>query len=190
MDNLITKLYKANKTVFNMKDLALLWKEKNQDNLKSKIAYYVKQGKLIRLKQGVFAIDKNYNPKELAVSIYSPAYISFETVLREQGLIFQHYDSLFVASKWPRTIKAGKHKIIFRKIKDIALYNPAGVINKGNYSIASRERAFLDTIYLFPDYYFDNLDSINWSKCLKIVSIYNNKQLVIRLNKYKKDYAK
>lgn len=103
MDNLITKLYQSQKTVLTNKDLALIWQETNQDNLKAKIAYYVKQNALVRLTRGVFAKDKNYNPKELATSIYTPSYISFETVLREAGIIFQHYDTIFVAGPWPKT---------------------------------------------------------------------------------------
>ncbi|MCG2695787.1 hypothetical protein L6248_02550 [Candidatus Parcubacteria bacterium] len=39
---------------------------KNKNNLKSKIAYYVKKGMLLRLRRGVFAKDEKYNPKELA----------------------------------------------------------------------------------------------------------------------------
>ena len=58
------------------------------------------------------------------------------------------------------------------------------IILKDNYSIATVERAFLDMIYLFPDYYFDNLDLIDFEKCNKIVHIYNNKELIKRLKKY------
>ncbi|OHA15786.1 MAG: hypothetical protein A3A10_00100 [Candidatus Tagabacteria bacterium RIFCSPLOWO2_01_FULL_42_9] len=78
-------------------------------------------------------------------------------------------------------------KISFRKIKDAALFNPLGIINKNNYSIASRERAFLDTVYLFPQYYFDNLYSIDWQRCFEIAEIYQNKKLIERLKKYQKN---
>ena len=98
MDNLVAKLYQTPKTILTNKDLSLIWEETNPDNLKAKTAYYVKQGTLIRLTRGVFAKDKNYNIKELAASIYTPSYISFETALREAGVIFQHYDTIFVAS--------------------------------------------------------------------------------------------
>ncbi len=189
MDSLIAKLYQSLKTILTTKDLALLWEETNPINLKSKISYYTKQGALIRLTRGVFAKDKNYLPRELATSIYTPSYISFETALREAGVIFQHYDTIFVVSKWPKTITIDKYTFTFRKLKDIVLYNLTGIINKDNYSIASPERAFLDMIYLFPNYYFDNLKPINWEKCFKIVKIYNNKQLIKRLNKYYKNYA-
>ncbi|MBI5554713.1 MAG: hypothetical protein HY920_02520 [Elusimicrobia bacterium] len=190
MDNLIAKLYQSPKTILNTKDLALLWEETNSSNLKSKIGYYVKQGALTRLTRGVFAKDKNYNSKELATSIYTPSYVSFETVLREAGIIFQHYDTIFVASHWPLTKKIDKYTITFRKLKDSLLYNPTGIKNENSYSIATPERAFLDTNYLFPKYYFDNLNPINWEECLELVKIYDNQQLIKRLRKYQKTYVK
>ena len=187
MDSLIAKLYQSNKTILTSKDLALVWEENDQVKLKDKISYYVRQGALIRLTRGVFAKDKNYNSKELATSLYTPSYISFETVLREAGVIFQHYDTIFAVAKWPKTITVDKYTITFRKLKDAVLFNSTGVINKDNYSIATPERAFLDMIYLSPNYYFDNLKFIDWAKCDELVKIYNNKQLVKRLNKYKKN---
>lgn len=189
MDNSSLKLYKTSKTILTSKDLALIWRQENSDNLKSKIAYYVKQGILIRLTRGIFAKSEEYDPRELANSIYIPSYISFETVLREAGVIFQHYDTIFVASKWPKVITIDKYSFTFRKLKEAVLYNNLGIINKGVYSVATPERAFLDMIYLFSDYHFDNLDLIDWGACDKLVNIYNNKQLIKRFNRYKKQYA-
>src|SRR3990167_8825409 len=188
-DNLIAKRYESPKTILTTKDIALIWEETNRINLTSKIKYYAKEGSLIRLTRGVFAKDKNYNLKELATSIYTPSYISFETVLREAGVIFQHYDTIFVVSKWPKTMTIDKYTFTFRKLKDAILFNSTGVVSKNNYSVATTERAFLDMIYLFPNYYFDNLRSINWEKCDELVKIYNNKQLIKRLNKYRKNYV-
>jgi len=190
MDNLIAKLYQSTKTILTIKDLALLWEETKPCNLKSKIGYYVKQGALIRLTRGVFAKDKNYNPKELATSIYTPSYISFETVLREAGIIFQHYDTIFAVAKWPKTMTMDKYAFTFRKLKDVVLFNSTGIASDNNYSAATPERAFLDMIYLFPNYYFDNLKPINWEKCDQMVKIYDNRQLIKRLNKYRKNYQK
>jgi len=189
MDNLIVKVHQSPKTIFTNKDLALIWQENNKNNLKEKISYYAKRGSLIRLTRGIFAKDKNYNVRELATSIYTPSYISFETALRDKGLIFQHYDRIFLAGPWTKKIIINKQSFVFRKLKDSVLYNPSDISNKDNYSIASAERAFLDTIYLFPDYYFDNLRAVNWEKCFELVKIYNNKQLAKRLNKYYKNYA-
>jgi hypothetical protein len=190
MDNLIAKLYQSPKTVFTNKDMALIWQETDKNNLKSKTAYYAKKGDLIKLTRGVFAKDKNYNLKELAASLYFPSYISFETVLREAGIIFQYYESIFVAGPWPKTIKINNNIFTFRKLKDEILYNPSGVVMKNNYCFASPERAFLDMIYLFPDYYFDNLSGLDWEKCFELVKIYKNKQLLKRLDNYYKNYAK
>jgi predicted transcriptional regulator of viral defense system len=189
MDSLIAKLYQSSKTILTNKDLALIWQENDKNNLNAKTAYYVKQKGLIRLTRGVFAKNRSYNPKELATSIYAPSYISFETVLREAGIIFQHYATIFVASKWPKTMTIDKYTFTFRKLKDVVLFNSAGIVSKGNYSVATPERAFLDMIYLFPSYYFDNLKSINWEKCDEMAKIYNNKQLIKRLNKYRKNYV-
>jgi len=187
MDNLLVKLYQSPKTILTAKEIALLWREKNKNNLKSKIAYYVKSGNLKRIKKGVFAKEEKYDLKELAVSIYIPAYISFETVLREEGIIFQHHNAVFVASYLSRKIKCQRNKFIYRKLKDEVLFNRNGVVDKKNYSIAIKERAFLDMIYLFNDYYFDNLSNLNWKKCFQLAEIYDNKQMFKRLEKYYQD---
>ncbi|MFA5000468.1 MAG: hypothetical protein WC545_03860 [Patescibacteria group bacterium] len=189
MDNLTAKLYQSPKTVLTIKDLALIWRENNSDNLKAKVSYYVKQGVLIRLTRGVFVKDREYNPKELATSLYTPSYISFETALRQAGMIFQYYETIFVASKWPKNLEIDGHKIAFRKLKDEVLFNPSGVISKDNYNLATPERAFLDMIYIAPNYYFDNLGPLDWEKCARLVKIYNNKQLIKRVDEYHKIYA-
>lgn len=190
ISNLIAKLHQSSKTIFTNKDLALLWEETDKGKLNSKIAYYVKQKALVCLTRGVFAKTKEYDINELATSIYIPSYISFETVLREAGIIFQHYDAIFISSKCSKTIVVDDHAFVFRKLKDFVLYNSAGVLNNGNYSVASKERAFLDMIYLFPNCYFDNLQPINFQECFELVKIYGNKQLIKRLNKYYKNHAK
>jgi hypothetical protein len=190
MSNLVAKLYQSPKTILTNKDLALFWQESDKSKLNAKISYYVKRKIIISLTRGVFAKNKQYDPKELATSIYAPSYISFETVLRESGIVFQHYDTIFVASLWSKTMTIDGRAFTFRKLKDTVLYNPTGINLKENYSIATPERAFLDMIYLFPNYYFDNLQPINFQNCFELVKIYDNQQLIKRLNKYYKNYVK
>ncbi|MDP3995955.1 MAG: hypothetical protein Q8P74_01775, partial [bacterium] len=84
------------------------------------------------------------------------------------------------------TKKIDGNTIIFRKLKDSVLYNALGVKGEKNYSIATPERAFLDTIYLSPKFYFDNLRSINWEMCFEMAKIYENKQLIKRVAQYQK----
>jgi hypothetical protein len=190
MDSLVSKLYKSKKTILTVKDLALIWQISNEESLYSKTSYYVKQKALIRLTRGVFAKDAHYDSKELATSLYVPCYISFETVLREAGVIFQHYDTIFVASSYAFSKKIDKYSFTFRKLKDSVLFSPVGIKNVGNYSVATTERAFLDMIYLFPNYYFDNLRPINWEKCEEILKIYHNIELTKRFNQYRKLHVK
>ena len=184
MENLITQLYKSRKTIFTSQDIALISGESNQDHLKAKISYYVQKKSLLRLTRGVFALDKDYDIKELATSLYKPSYISFETVLRETGVIFQHYETVFMAGPLTKTVTLGKHTFTFRKLKNEVLYHPAGIIQQMNYAIATPERAFLDMIYLYKEYYFDNLRPLNWKRCFELVKIYKNQELVKRLHNY------
>lgn len=188
-DNLLVKLYQSPKTVFTIKDIALLWTENDYNNLRAKVAYYAKNGGLIRLRNGIYAKDKNYNVRELATSLMTPSYISFETALRDGGVIFQHYDSIFATGSRSREIKCDGRTFIYRQLRKEILYNPMGIVNDKGIAIASKERAFLDTIYLFKEYHFDNLSSMNWETCFELANIYKNKELIKRLKRYQKQYA-
>jgi len=59
-----------------------------------------------------------------------------------------------------------------------------------NYAIAIPERAFLDTLYLYKKYHFDNLSPINWKKVFEILPIYQNKALEKRIKKYHQEFKK
>ncbi len=185
-DTDILKLYKSGSTVLTFKDISLIWKGTNRDLVKRRVNYYVKTGKLYPIRRGVYAKDKNYNNFELAEKIYTPSYISLETVLLLEGIIFQHYSSIYVVSYLSREIKCDKKKIIYKKIKNEILMNPKGLLKKENYYIASKERAVLDTLYLYKNYHFDNLRKINWELCYEIAPIYKNKELIKKLEIYRK----
>jgi hypothetical protein len=189
MDGFLLKIYSAKQTVFTSVEIALLTGEKSADNLKAKLSYYVKCGDLVRLRRGLFARNKEYDTKECAVRIYTPAYISLETVLAEEGVTFQYYSSIFAISYLSRDIAFAQSKISYKKIKEEILLNQKGLINKGTYFQATKERAFLDRLYLSGDHYFDNLRSIDWEACFDMVPIYGRKSLAKRLNQYYKDYA-
>lgn len=183
----ITTILRAPSTIFTFKELALLLGMTNPAALQDKIHYYVKTGALYPVRKGIYAKDQSYNPLELATKIYTPAYISFETVLAAQGVIFQFYKPIFVASYLSREIQCDHHNFIFKKIKQSVLTNMQGVSEQNNVFIADKERAFLDIIYLNKEYYFDNLNSIDWSKCFNLVEIYENTNMEKRLKKYYKE---
>ncbi|MBI2995122.1 MAG: hypothetical protein HYY52_00215 [Candidatus Melainabacteria bacterium] len=180
----ILKIYSSKNTVFTFKDISLIWGETETDLVKSKINYYVKTGKLYAIRRGIYAKDKNYDRLELGTKIYTPSYVSLQTILEEEGIIFQYHKSIFVISYQTREITCGGNRIVYKKIKDIVLSNKTGLEKMEGYFVASKERAFLDTLYLYGEYYFDNLKPIKWDLCFQILPIYKNKNLAKRLKKY------
>ena len=174
---LILDIYSSKNTVFSIKDIALMWGESNTNLVKRRVYRYVKAGKLYAIRKSFYAKDKNYDKLELAIKIYTPSYVSFETVLGRAGVVFQSYGQIFVASYLTREIIAGGQKYSYRKIKDSVLTNNAGIEHKKNYSIAIPERAFLDVVYLNKNYHFDNLSQLNWDKVFEILPIYGNKRM-------------
>ena len=182
----ILKILRSNKSVFTFKDIMLVSEQTDAGLLKRRINYYVKKGELYHIRRGIYAKDKDYNKFELATKIYTPSYICFETVLVREGIIFQHYEQIFIASYLTREVVCDNRLYSFRKIKDSILTNHSGIENKGNFFISSKERAFLDTVYLNKDYHFDNLSSLDWEKVFELVQIYKNKKMLNRVNKYYK----
>lgn len=182
----LSTILRSEKTVFSSKDIAMLWRDSNRNVVASRLNYFLKKGQLYRIRRGFFAKDKNYNHFELAGRIFLPSYISFETVLGQAGVTFQFYSQIFVAAYLSREIICEEQKYSFRKIKDNILSNQAGVENRGSYSEASPERAFLDVLYINKDYHFDNLDVLNWEKVFEILPIYENKRMEKKVSEFHK----
>lgn len=180
----ISAILRSNHTVFTFPELAMLFNITHENKLAAKIHYYMKTGALYAIRKGLYAKDKNYNPYELAVKIYTPAYISFETVLAQHSVIFQAYNQIFVASYLSRKLACDNHNFSFKKIKQSVLTDKTGIDQRDYYFVADKERAFLDTIYLNRDYYFDHLDTIDWYKCFDRIHLYENKKMEQRLKKY------
>ena len=181
-------ILRSAKTIFSIKDVSLMWREDDESIISIRLNKYQKAEKLIRLRRGFYAKDNNYNHFELANRIYTPSYISFETVLTREGINFQYYGNIFVASYLNREIIVGDQKITLVYMKDYVLSNDVGIVHKDGYALASRERAFLDRIYVSKDYHFDNLTNLNWDKVFEILPIYNNKRLEKKVKEYFKSF--
>src|SRR5574337_550608 len=89
----LTTILRCPKTVFTYKDVLLLWGEPGSEAARVRLNHYVKNGDLYRIRRGLYAKDKNYNKAELATRIFTPSYVSFETVLSKEGVIFQFHSS-------------------------------------------------------------------------------------------------
>jgi predicted transcriptional regulator of viral defense system len=181
-------LLRSSKTVFSIKDIALLWGEKAEARSRIRLSDYVKNGKLVRVYRGIYAKDNNFDRLELATRIYTPSYVSFETVLTRAGMNFQYYGNIFVASYVTREIEAGGQKISFVRMKDYVLTNTAGIQHANDVAMATKERAFLDRIYVSKDYHFDHLDVLDWDKVFGILPIYRNKRMEKKVEEYFKHY--
>lgn len=181
-------LLRSPKSVFTTKDVALLWNESNNSVIADRLKSYVNNGKLVRVRRGIYSKDGKYDKYEFAIKIFRPSYISFETVLGASGMTFQYYGNIFVASYLKREIKCDGQTYSFVKIKDTILNNPKGIDQTGEYAIASKERAFLDTIYRSKKYYVDNLSPLDWDKVFEILPIYNNKKMGKTVEKYYENY--
>jgi len=170
-------LLRSKNTVFSTKDIALLWRDAQTGASQVRLNYYVKKGGLFRIRRGIYAKDKNYDKYEFATKIFRPSYVSFETVLGSVGMTFQYYSQIFVASYLKREFTCDGQKYSFQKMKDSILSNPVGIDQTGEYAIATKERAYLDTIYRSKNYYFDNLRPLSWDRVFEILPIYNNKKM-------------
>lgn len=192
-DDLLLAIYQQQGTVFTVDEISQFFPQTTYKQLKDRLYYFTKAGKIRRLKTGIYA-KMQFNPMELANKLYKPSYVSLETVLFKGAVVFQYYETIFLASYLTRSVQTGDINIQYRKIRGDILTNPAGVEEKEGYFIATLERAFLDAVYIYKNYYFDNLGAINWEKVNELKKIYGNKAFEVRVEKYyewyKEDYGK
>ena len=175
--NFLSIILRSNKTVLSVQDIAMLWQDTNTDAARVRLSYYVRKGDIYRIRRGLYAKNQQYNRLELATRIFTPSYVSFETVLAKEGLIFQYQTKITVTSYLTREIVIGEQTYSYKKIKDTILANSIGIENLTETSVATKERAFLDTLYTNVNFHFDNLRSVDWGKVYKILPIYENKRM-------------
>lgn len=181
--DIVLSLYKDDRTVFRLIDVAMLTEETDMQRLSKKLNYYVGNGQLQNPRKGIYT-KPGYRPEELACRIYSPSYISLEYVLQKAGVIFQFDGKITVVSYLSRNIEVNKQSISYRKIKGELLVNTSGLRKLSTHvNIAGPERAFLDMLYLNPNFYFDNLNPLDKKLLIKLLSVYQSKALNQRVNK-------
>lgn len=171
------QIFKSRSSVLSFKEILLAVGPISASLLKRRLHYYIQQGQLYAIRKGFYAKDKNYDRREFATKLFTPSYISFETVLAEAGVIFQYYSTIFAATYQTKDILCDGQQYSYKKLKDTILVNTTEIEDKGTYFVASPERAFLDVLYLNKNYYFDNLSSLNFDKVLAILPIYQNKRM-------------
>ena len=82
----------------------------------------------------------------------------------------------------------GEYTIEYRRLKKDILLNKQGIEEQENVVIASPERAFLDAVYLYKDYHFDNLSSLDWEKITELKNLYGSRRFLKRVEEYYQVY--
>ena len=176
------EIYRSPRTVFRLRDIGMLVGERRADNLKASINYYVSKGVVRAVRRGIYVKDP-YSVEELAGRIYTPSYISLETVLQRAGVVFQYSSVTTAVSYLSRSIVVDGNEIAYRKIKNDVLVNASGITREGNVSVATPERAFLDRLYLNKEYYFDNVDVLDRDAVRELLGMYACAALEARVRK-------
>lgn len=180
----VETILRSPQTVFSTSDMALLWREDNEATITNRLNKYAKAKKLVRIRRGIYGKDQDYDRFEMATRIYTPSYISFETILTRSGINFQYYETIFVASYVSRDREVNGQKISFVRMRGDILSNVIGIDHRSGVAMATKERAFLDRIYVSKDYHFDNLDALDWEKVFEILPIYHNRRMEKKVKKY------
>ncbi|MDR0811530.1 MAG: type IV toxin-antitoxin system AbiEi family antitoxin domain-containing protein [Paludibacter sp.] len=171
--DIIFVIYSDSRTVFRINDIALLLGCVD-GLLYQKLNYFVKQGKLLNIRRGIYA-KQSYRSEELACILYTPTYISLDYVFQRNGINFQYDSAITNITYQNREIEVDNQIIRYKQIKREILVNPAGILlNQNNINIATPERAFLDQIYLYKNSYFDSLNSLKMEKISQLLPVYNS----------------
>lgn len=169
--NRFAQLARMKETLFHTNDLANLWGIKDKNTLYTTLKRYVQKGLLFRVHKGFYSLKKveEVDPYLLGVKFLNRfVYLSVETVLFEEGIIFQKPCFISLISSRSRSFSAAGHTFKSRQLKDEFLYNLAGIELKEGYYKASPERAVADLLYFNPEFYFDGRDLINWTRVKEI----------------------
>ncbi len=184
----IEKLLIHSNNVYTTQDLAVIWEISDKTKLWNIIRHYLRVNKLTRIHKGIYALTpttsvKPYTSFELGQKLITPSYISFYTALAKHGIISQYYENIHLAALISKSLQIDNQTFVYHKIKNSVFYDPTGIKDQTTYQIADPERAICDSLYLFPNLAFDNLDSIDTQKLSQIATIYHNKRLIQSVKK-------
>ncbi len=173
-DEKIKKLLQDSRKLYHTQDLAILWDIGNSNTLYTTIKRYIKRGLLNKIYKGFYSsVSLNeIDPILLGLTgLHCYGYLSTESVLVKEGLIFQDVRYITLVSETSRRFEIAGHKFLVRQMKDSYLYNETGItMNDKGIKVASIERAVADMLYFNPSYHFDAKNIIDWKKVKEIQS--------------------
>ena len=162
-------------------------------NKNTKICREVKNGKLIKIINGLYETNPNVNGYLLAGSIYGPSYLSFDYALSFYGLIPEKVIVFTSATFEKKKKKSYNNKFGVFLYRDVptSVY-PLGIkiMKEGEYyyQIATPEKALCDKLYsLSPLFNYTNLENMLFND-LRIDEEAFNKLDILKINKLSKLY--
>jgi predicted transcriptional regulator of viral defense system len=169
--NRLKILIDSGKTVFTPQDLRTLWEE-GELNAKTNAVRMVTKGLILRISKGYYALNEQYNIYELANRMVTPSYVSFQSALTYAGVGFQVRNQIDCAARVNGRKKRGAILYVYYVLKDDLFFNLDGIRIKEGISIASPERAILDSLYLgfLPD--IDDASKINVTALKRLSALY------------------
>ena len=181
--NVLEVILSSPRTVFNVQSLRMLTECEDSQKLTKSLHYYVKEGKIRNPRRGIYT-KAAFDEKEMACSLFRPAYVSLEYVLQRSGIVFQYDDTVTCVSYLNRNVEIDDKAYQFRIINPELWIGMDGIEQQDNILIATPERAFLDMIYLSAgNCYFDNLHPLNKIKVKQLLPFYQSKVLTERVTK-------
>jgi predicted transcriptional regulator of viral defense system len=132
-----------------------LWPEFDRNNL----VRWTRKGYLVRLRQGVYAFPE-YRSKPgmaeyFAGRIYNPSYISLHSALASYGLIPESVAQITsVTSLKTALFRNDFGEYSYKSVRDDLMfgYAPRPLADGRTTAYATREKALLDLLYLYPFY--------------------------------------
>jgi len=161
-------------------------------NIRCQVQYWRRQGHLILLKRGVYALSNDLRKQPLSMGfianfLLSPSYISLECALSYYDLIPEAVTAYTsVSTKKTTKFKSPLGVFEYRSIKEGLFFGFTKATDEGqNYFIAYPEKAILDFFYFhqgmdgseseFESYRFQNLESLNLKRFNEFRVRYNKK---------------
>lgn len=179
--NVLETILSSPRSVFNVQSLRMLTESEDSQKLTKSLHYYAKEGKIRNPRRGIYT-KATYDEKEMACSLFRPAYVSLEYVLQRCGVVFQYDDAVTCVSYLNRSVEIDEKTYRFRIINPELWIGMEGIDQHDNILIATPERAFLDMVYLSAgNCYFDNLHPLNKTKIKQLLPLYKSKVLPQRV---------
>lgn len=127
-------------------------KFENYSNKNNKISRNIKNGKLIKIKKGLYETNPNIPGYLIASSIYGPSYLSFDFALYYYGLIPEKvlvYTNATFDKKKKKKYDTYFGTYLYRDVPKNVYSVGVNLIEEGNYSyqIATPEKALCDKLY-------------------------------------------